>query len=334
MMKPPGGGWTATSVAQEPITMFANSIAAEDGSVHHFALNPQGDLVHHQRSSEGSWTSENLNALSNIGAGFRIGSNPVPIGGPNNTLDVFGTRGEFLIHYYWSPERGWRADNLGNRGRISYEPVVLSGGGEEQHVLSTNESGDLIHFSKLPLPQSLPWHSNWFYSTWAMGSSWDFEYEPRQTIDEGASIAQAGAIADDRVEISCRLFDRDGPPTTGTAARAAVMLHEATHMRYSDTWGAEPHTDQGTSRDNWYYHGLLEGKVLYGGIGGVLVLTPLSLKHSAHQIQIEFLSDIGEFPDYWVPFSVYGSACETANTIMGERIINDPGWRCGEPRPL
>jgi len=150
----------------------------------------------------------------------------------------------------------------------------------------------------------------------------------------GGFFTQPGGIADNRVEMSCMMFDPNSfLRTTGTANRAAVMLHEATHMRYADFWGTEPHDDEDNSRDEWNYHGLLMGKILYGQ-AGVVTISPLSLKHSPYQIQIEFLSDIAEFANYWVPYSVYGFAADVANRLMEVAIIGDPGWRCGEPRPM
>ena len=55
--------------------------------------------------------------------------------------------------------------------------------------------------------------------------------------------------------------------------------------------------------------------------------------HSPTQIQVEFLCDIADESAWWVPASVREVARSEADERSGERFINGPGYKCGEPRP-
>ena len=56
--------------------------------------------------------------------------------------------------------------------------------------------------------------------------------------------------------------------------------------------------------------------------------------HSMYQIKAEFLSDIAEFPEWWIPKDIIESAKSRANQVIDDRFSNDPGWKVGEPRPF
>jgi hypothetical protein len=105
-----------------------------------------------------------------------------------------------------------------------------------------------------------------------------------------------------------------------------VMIHEASHIIYSNwlgVWQHETHPVYGGNADYWYYHGVNE-------------YPPGSLnkdkKHSMYQIQMEYLSDLAEFPAKLVPLSVCVNALGLANTYF--YAIIDPPWKPGEPRPF
>lgn len=331
MFRPRDGEWAVTHVSQVDISPFAGAIAMPDESVHHFALGPNNDVIHHMRSKGGLWSHENLTALPGVGESYRIGSNPVPLVGPESTIDVFGRHGEYVIHYYWSAEHGWRADNFGNRGHIAIEPVAVAGAGEKQHVLSVDEDWNLVHFEKLSEPVSAPWHSDWFYSMWARGANSGFKYKPVKSIEGAAADARKGPVQVDEVRMSCVTFeDRQedfGRSAAGSVAiRSVIMLHEATHIRYADFWGQLPHDlEKPRQMDFWLAHTMQSAHQ-----GASYLLHP----HMPWQIGIEYLADLGEFADLWVPYSIYGEACEDANLFMSNHILGDPGWRCGELRPF
>jgi len=55
--------------------------------------------------------------------------------------------------------------------------------------------------------------------------------------------------------------------------------------------------------------------------------------HSPNQVGVEYLCDVADFPQWWVPNSVLVAAAATANGLSDSRFINGPGYHCGEPRP-
>ncbi|MEW6332028.1 MAG: hypothetical protein AB1560_11265 [Pseudomonadota bacterium] len=287
--------------------------------LHLFATNFNAELIHFWRNLEaGEWHEENLSQRH----GHRMWI-PTVASGPENTIHVFGESNTFLVHYYWSEERGWRGDNFGNRGRISSDPVVVTSAGNDLHVLSIDDNWDLIHFSQLDEPRALPWHPNDMYSSQTQGADL-YKYVPREVVPEGVAASQGGLFATDQVEMSCLSFENhpEYVGSTGTANRAGVMVHESVHQRYADpVFGlGMPHDAEG---DDWFAHGVHTGQHWIG-------------VHSAIQKQAEYLSDVGEFPNYWVPFSVYGASCDEANELIEKAIKpnQDPGWRCGDLRPF
>lgn len=159
-----------------------------------------------------------------------------------------------------------------------------------------------------------PWHSDVDYYRWAAGSQHGFRFEPE--YGEGP-YAEAiwGYFTTDRVEMRCPSFN-----SRTAGVRAGTMLHESTHHIYKDL------EHQGTCEciDDWFFHYL--NSYPYGSLAGH--------KHSMVQIQIEFLCDLAEFGEGWVPYTTRRVAQDEANNRMTNRIRNPPGWTCGQPRPL
>jgi len=170
-----------------------------------------------------------------------------------------------------------------------------------------------------------PWHSDTDYRTWASGTVHGFRYEPEDDDDAFAS-AFAGFWNTDRVEMKCPSFNSRSP-----GLRAGTMVHEASHVTYwrwshqSNPPGSNCSED---CSDDWFWHDL--GNIAYGKLRA----GQSGHKHSMTQIQIEFLCDLAEFHEPWVPFSVHNPARSEANSRMINRIRNFPGWTCGNARPL
>jgi hypothetical protein len=164
------GGWQA-----ENLTRYANIGAAycvvlnpdvinlQSGNTltqHAFSVNVAGDVIHYWWWAQGGWQAENLTGYPNVGNAYRIVLNPVAINlrsGGVPTQHVFGRNGAGdLIHYWWSAQQGWQAENLttdypniGAGYRIVSSPVVInlhSGDTPTQHVFGRNSVGDLIHY--------------------------------------------------------------------------------------------------------------------------------------------------------------------------------------------
>ena len=171
-----------------------------------------------------------------------------------------------------------------------------------------------------------PWHSDVDYYRWAAGSQHDFRYEPEDASDVFAT-AYTGWLFTNRVEMKCPSFNGR---TAGV--RAGTMLHEATHIIYGSPLGVWQHQSNppgsncGSENcsDDWYFHSF--NSYPYGSLTNRL--------HSMVQIQIEYDCDLAEFGEGWVPYTTRLLAQSEANNRMANRIRNQPGWTCGQPRPL
>lgn len=165
-----------------------------------------------------------------------------------------------------------------------------------------------------------PWHSDGDYYRWASGNNHGFRYEPEDATDAFAT-AFWGIFTTDRVEMKCPSFNNR---TAG--GRAGTMLHEATHIMFESSHGSNLPSSNCTSNctDDWFFHYL--NSYSYGSLAGH--------RHSMNQIQIEWLCDLAEFGEWWVPVTTGTVAQSEANSRMVNRIRNPPGWTCGQPRPI
>jgi hypothetical protein len=322
------GPWASEIFFPDRDFWIASAIETYDIStaypkLHVFATNFDAELIHFWRIQEGPWQEENL--TERFGHHMWI---PEVSKGTANTIHIFSDYASKLVHYYWTEQGGWKGEKYFGNVDISGKPVVVNTIGDEQHVLTYNTDFDLLHYSKRDLFElpgmHWPWHTRDYYAQSAHGADL-YKHVPRETVPEGVAASQFGTGVTDQVEMSCLSFENhpDAIAETGAACRAAVMLHESVHQRYGDHFlgtGGMPHDANG---DDWYEHGVFWGQL---GIG----------LHSPIQLQAEFLSDMAEFPAGWVPFSVYSTAADEANTLINELIDNqqDPGWRCGDLRPF
>ncbi len=139
------------------------------------------------------------------------------------------------------------------------------------------------------------------------------------------------------VRTSCSLYDATSP-NANPGSRGGDFVHEATHA-WMDKHGYDPShltnppggacTLSGDACDYFYFHG-------FGAYNfGELWQEDGTAKrfHSPNQSQVEYLCDIADFPQSWVPMSVRTAAASDANTRAVTRFINGPGYTCGSPRP-
>ncbi|MDT4899061.1 MAG: hypothetical protein QOH25_4138 [Acidobacteriota bacterium] len=142
------------------------------------------------------------------------------------------------------------------------------------------------------------------------------------------------------VTTSCLLYDSSSP-NANPGSRVGDFLHEGWHAwmkKYNYGWGD---LNCGGHRcgpfgsctfkscDYFYFHGI--GAYAFGAMwqnDGTA-----NRFHSPNQVQVEFLCDVSELPQSWVPASVRLSAEADANQRSSERFINGPGFYCGDPRP-
>ncbi len=56
--------------------------------------------------------------------------------------------------------------------------------------------------------------------------------------------------------------------------------------------------------------------------------------HSPYQLMVEFLSDLAEVCQPWVPLVVRQSARAAGNAILAQKFVNKVPYRIGDPRPF
>ncbi|MDR5796469.1 hypothetical protein QCE49_24085 [Caballeronia sp. LZ008] len=147
-----------------------------------------------------------------------------------------------------------------------------------------------------------------------------------------------GSYDNGTVATSCLLYNSSSA-NANPASRAGDFMHEGWHAYFQKyNWdngsvGGHRAGPQGACTakgcDYFYFHGI--GQYAFGAMwqnDGTA-----NRFHSPNQVQVEFLCDIADQPQTWVPNSVRIAAENDANTRAAERFINGPGYRCGDPRP-
>ena len=132
---------------------------------HVFARNISTELVHYYWSPQPGWQAENLAQYCSIGQEFRFVDNLVVLNGPSTEAQHAFARNadNELLHYYWSPQPGWQAenltrrDNIGSRFRfvadLAVVNLVVSGQGyTAQNAFGRNADGELVHYYWSPEP--------------------------------------------------------------------------------------------------------------------------------------------------------------------------------------
>ncbi len=144
-------------------------------------------------------------------------------------------------------------------------------------------------------------------------------------------------LLNDQLFTSCLLYD-PLRPNSNPSSRAGDFMHEGWHAwlgKYGWNNGAlnghRPRQGSCTimSCDYFYFHGIsvFEFGTLYRTDGTAETF------HSPNQVQVEFLCDVADQPQAWIPATVRLTAAADANTRAVQRFINGPGYSCGSPRP-
>lgn len=135
----------------------------------------------------------------------------------------------------------------------------------------------------------------------------------------------------------CPLYD-NLVLNSNPASRAGDFMHEGWHawlQKYNwnngSNGGHRPQQGNCTinSCDYFYFHNI--SVYLFGDMwqnDGTA-----NRFHSPNQVQVEFLCDVADQPQDWVPASVRQAAQADANQRAAQRFINGPGYSCGSPRP-
>jgi len=145
-------------------------------------------------------------------------------------------------------------------------------------------------------------------------------------------------IGTNRLYTCCPVYN----PTVSNsnpASRAGEFMHEGWHAwldKYdwdNGSYGGHRATQGACTAANFcdyfYFHGI--GAYAFGAL--YQTDGTANRFHSPNQVQVEFLCDVVDYPQDWVPASVRLAAQADANTRAVQRFINGPGYSCGDPRP-
>jgi hypothetical protein len=142
----------------------------------------------------------------------------------------------------------------------------------------------------------------------------------------------------DELATHCPVYDATSP-NANPASRAGEFMHEGWHA-----WLRKYNWDNGSCGghrcgplgnctvngcDYFYFHGI--GAYAFGAL--YQTNGTASRFHSPNQVQVEFLCDVADYPQWWVPNSVRLAAKADADNRAVQRFINGPGYKCGDPRP-
>jgi hypothetical protein len=208
----------------------------------------------------------------------------------DNRIDVFGQDyGGSLVHYYWISDYGWNNENISYAHtltdqldhRINSVPVVIRRNESSFDVIGSMviKNNFIAHFASAIGLTVNSWHKNEEYKNWASGSNHDFQYRPGFRGPHTAN-AHVELVGSDFVAMHCASFEFTTP-----ASRAGVMLHEAEHIIHS------PSLHQGSS-DYWLYHTIRNSNA---------ILDSDTMNHSPYQLQAEYLCDVNDFADWYLP---------------------------------
>lgn len=150
-----------------------------------------------------------------------------------------------------------------------------------------------------------------------------------------AWLAQAQGWPNNRTRMSCLQFDDDAWSNSPTT-RAGDYIHEGWHhWQYKRNYSG--HMDgpigactMGAGGCDWYYwHGV--GAYAFGEAHKYT--SDGRYFHSPNQIQVEFLCDIADYGNGWLPSIIGTRAVSEANNRLANRFRNAVAYRCGDPRP-
>lgn len=182
---------------------------------------------------------------------------------------------------------------------------------------------------------SLQWHATIDYRD--AGEAWSSSTHERIDYVPSTSRAFLAQAPSGLTRMGCLLFDGDAPGTANPATRSGDYVHEGWH-HWQRKHGYKAEHMQGpigactlTSEGcDWYYW----HRVSEFDFGHMWRYTPDGrLFHSPTQAQVEYLCDVAELGEGWVPNSVTVQARSEANQRLANRFRNAVGYRCGDPRP-
>jgi hypothetical protein len=180
-------------------------------------------------------------------------------------------------------------------------------------------------------------HGTVDYRATAEAVSSNFHNAIHDSVGDGTALF--GSYSGGTVTTYCPLYDFTWQ-NANPGSRGGDFQHEGWHAwmeKYNfnngDVGGHRP-GPQGActinSCDYFYFHGI--SQYVFGDMwqnDGTA-----NRFHSPNQVQVEYLCDVADQSQSWVPASVRLAAQTDANTRAGQRFINGPGYTCGSARPF
>jgi len=179
-------------------------------------------------------------------------------------------------------------------------------------------------------------HGTVDYRATAEAVSSNFHNAIHDSVGDGTDLF--GSYSGGTVTTYCPLYDVTWQ-NANPGSRGGDFQHEGWHAwmeKYNfnngDVGGHRP-GPQGActinSCDYFYFHGI--SQYVFGDMwqnDGTA-----NRFHSPNQVQVEYLCDVADQSQSWIPASVRMAAQTDANTRAGQRFINGPGYTCGSARP-
>jgi hypothetical protein len=247
--------------------------------------------------------------------------------------DLWSLHGCWRDYYLWQ-YRAYdvRGSDWGNRGFFDACNVNL------EYPKHWNATYLLDYGLADNLAQS--WHGSVDYERLSNAAHNEFKYELFHTATDdttifGSWIHHPGTP--NEIQTSCLLYNSSSA-NGNPASRAGDFMHEGWHGWEQEYNFAGDHfvnppggncTVKGANCDYFYFHGV--GAYAFGA----MYQTDRTARriHSPNQAQVEFLCDVADQSQNWVPKSVRLAAQADANARAAQRFINGPGYQCGTPRP-
>jgi hypothetical protein len=185
---------------------------------------------------------------------------------------------------------------------------------------------------------SWQWHGTTDYRQLSERYSGNFHGSIYHACDDDTCCFGSYSPSSGRVATHCPVYDpawSQGNP----ASRAGDFMHEGWHAWLqkggwnNGSCGGHRCGPTGNCSasgcDYFYFHGA--GAYAFG----TLYQTDGTANrfHSPNQVQVEFLCDVYDYPQNWVPWSVRSAAKTDADYRSATRFINGPGYKCGNYRP-
>lgn len=187
---------------------------------------------------------------------------------------------------------------------------------------------------------NLQWHSSEDYVSSSRAADNRFHghlYYQLSRINVLTKLATAETgrfLARDRTLLYCNLFNM-GQASDSATVRASTLVHESWHhwQRHHGFVSAHPQVGS-PSRDGDYYYFHRVGAYAFGDLDGYDT-NPANMRfHSPYQIGVEFLADLAELSQAWVPLVVTQTARSSGNAILANRFKNSVAYLIGNPRPF